>query len=156
MNLQTWAWIATAAYALHIMEEYMFDWRDWARAVIGLPVEWGDFYIANAAVIILGIVTAELAPTLVIAPLAFASLMLINGIVFHIAQVIRTKGRFSPGVVTAVVLFLPIGIAEFMEASKEGVLSVSAALAAFLVGAVFMAYPIIMLKLKSRPYFQQT
>ncbi len=154
MNLQTWAWIATAAYALHILEEYMLDWRDWARAVIGLPVELGDFYIANAAVIVLGIVAAELAPTLVVAPLAFASLMLINGIFFHIAQVIRTKGRFSPGVVTAVVLFLPIGIAEFIEASKEGV-GISVVLTAFLIGAAFMAYPIVMLKLKSRPYFQQ-
>jgi uncharacterized membrane protein HdeD (DUF308 family) len=132
-----------------------FDWRDWARAVIGLPVEWGDFYIANAAVIILGIVAAELAPTLAVAPLAFATPMLINGIFFHIAHVIRTKGTSSPGVVTAVVLSLPIGVAEFIEASKEGV-SLSVALAAFLIGAAFMAYPIVMLKLKSRPYFQQT
>jgi Protein of unknown function with HXXEE motif len=96
MSLQTWAWIATAAYALHTMEEYMFDLRDWARAVIGLPVEWGDFYIANAAVIILGIVAAELAPTLVVAALAFVALMLINGIFFHIAQVIRTREGFRP------------------------------------------------------------
>lgn len=39
MSLQTLAWLAMAAYALHIMEEYTFDWRNWARAVIKLPVE---------------------------------------------------------------------------------------------------------------------
>jgi hypothetical protein len=30
MTLTTLAWLAMAAYALHIMEEYTFDWRNWA------------------------------------------------------------------------------------------------------------------------------
>ena len=54
MTLQTLAWLSMAAYALHIMEEYSFDWRNWARAVIKLPVEWSDFYVTNAIVIALG------------------------------------------------------------------------------------------------------
>lgn len=56
---------------------------------------------------------------------------------------------------TAVVLFLPIGLAEFIEASREGV-SLAVVLTAFLIGAIFMAYPIVMPKVKSRPYFRQT
>lgn len=43
MNQQTLAWLAMAACTAHFMEEYTFDWRDWARAIIGLPVEWSDF-----------------------------------------------------------------------------------------------------------------
>ena len=78
------------------MEEYTFNWRDWARGALGLPVEWNDFYVTNAVVIVLGIVSAELAPALPVAPLAYASLMLINAVLFHIWQVIRAKGRFSP------------------------------------------------------------
>ena len=58
MTLQTLAWLATAAYALHIMENDTFDWRNWARAVIKLPVEWSDFYVTDAIVIALGIVQA--------------------------------------------------------------------------------------------------
>ena len=156
MSLQAWAWLATAAYALHVMEEYSFNWRDWARGTLGLPVEWNDFYLTNAVVIVLGIVSAELAPALSVAPLAYASLMLINALIFHIWQVIRAKGRFSPGLVTAVVLFLPIGVAEFFEASSEGVLTAAVAVGAVLTGAVIMAYPIVMLKTKSLPYFRQT
>lgn len=34
-----------------------------------------------------------------------ASLMLINAVFFHILPVIQMGGRFTPGVVTAVVLF---------------------------------------------------
>ena len=155
MSLQAWAWVATGAYAAHIMEEYTFNWRDWARGALKLPVEWTDFYVTNAVVVVLGIVSAELAPSLPVAPLAYASLMLINAVFFHILQVIRTKGRFSPGVITAVVLFLPVGIGEFAEASGSGVLDGSVAVGAIAAGAIVMAYPIVMLKTKSLPYFRQ-
>jgi hypothetical protein len=153
--LQMWAWLATGAYAAHVMEEYTFNWRDWARNTLGLPVEWNDFYVTNAVVIVLGIVCAELAQVLPIAALTYASLMLINAILFHIWQVVRMKGRFSPGVITAVILFLPIGIAEFIEASNEGVLGPGIATGAFVIGALLMAFPIVMLKAKSLPYLRQ-
>lgn len=156
MTLQVWAWLATAAYSLHVMEEYTFNWRDWARGALGLPVEWADFYVTNAVVIVLGIVSAELAPAVPAAPLAYASLMLINAVLFHIWQVIRAKGRFSPGVVTAVVLFLPVGFMVFVEASREDVLSVLVGVGAAGAGAILMAFPIVMLKAKSLPYFRQS
>lgn len=107
MTLQTLAWLSMAAYAAHVMEEFTFDWRNWARAVIKLPVEWSDFYVTNAVVIALGIAQAELAPTLPLAPLVFASLMMINAVFFHIVPFVRMRGRFSPGLITAIVLFFP-------------------------------------------------
>ena len=122
MTLQTLAWLAMAAYALHIMEEYTFNWRNWARAVIKLPVEWSDFYVTNAVVIALGIAQAQLAPALPLAPLMFASLMLINAVFFHLLPVLRTRGRFSPGVVTAVMLFFPGGLAVWWRAAVGWVL----------------------------------
>jgi hypothetical protein len=42
MTFADFIWLALAAYALHILEEYQLDWRNWARAVIKLPVEWSD------------------------------------------------------------------------------------------------------------------
>jgi uncharacterized protein with HXXEE motif len=155
MSLQTLAWLAMATYAVHIMEEFTFDWRDWARAIVKLPVEWTDFYITNAVVIALGIAQAQLVPTLPVAALIFASLMLINAVFFHILPFLLTKGRFSPGLATAVVLFLPLGIAIWRQAASEGVLTWSTATLAILGGAGLMAYPIVMLRLKAKPYFQQ-
>jgi hypothetical protein len=149
------SWLALAAYALHIMEEFQFDWRDWARSVIGLPVEWPDFYVTNAVVIVIGIVQAELAPSLAIVPLAFAAIMLINATFFHVLPVIRTGGRFSPGVVTAIVLFYPIGIGMFWLAQAENRLSWTTGVGAVVIGALLMAYPIVMLRLRGRPYFKQ-
>jgi len=156
MNLQTLAWLSMAAYALHIMEEFTFDWRNWARAIIKLPVEWSDFYVTNAIVIALGIAQAELAPALPFAPLTFASLMLINAVFFHILPVLRTRGRFSPGLVTAVILFLPAGMAVWWRTGQDGQLNWTTAASAVAAAAVLMAYPIVMLNLRGRPYFRQT
>lgn len=156
MALQTLAWLAMAAYALHIMEEFTFDWRDWARAVIGLPVEWSDFYVTNAIVIALGIAQAQLAPVLPLAPLTFASLMLINAVFFHILPFVRMRGRFSPGLVTAILLFFPVGIAVWWKAAYEAPLHWTTAMLAVAGGAALMAYPIILLNLKGWPYFRQS
>jgi len=155
MSLQILAWLSMAAYAIHIMEEYTFDWRNWARAIIKLPVEWSDFYVTNATVIALGIAQAELAPALPFAPLTFASLMLINAVFFHILPVLRTRGRFSPGVVSAVLLFFPAGLAVWWRAGQDGVLSWTTAASATAAGALLMAYPIVMLNLRGLPYFRQ-
>ena len=155
MTLAEVAWLALAAYAVHILEEYALDWRDWARAVIGLPVEWGDFYVTNAVVVVLGIAQAGLAPTMPLGPLAFAALMFINASFFHVLPFVRTRGRFSPGLVTAVLLFYPISFAVFFSAHAEGRLTVAIAVAAFAVGAALMAFPIVLLRLKGRPYFRQ-
>jgi hypothetical protein len=155
MDLSHWIWLATAAYSVHILEEFMLDWRDWARHVIGLPVEWSDFYVVNAIVIALGICAANLANAAPAIALAYPALLLINGIFFHILPVIKTRGRFSPGVITAVLLFLPIGILSYCAADRAGVLNASTLICSILIGAALMASPIVFLTIKSKPYFRQ-
>jgi hypothetical protein len=155
MTLQTLAWLSMAAYAAHVMEEFTFDWRNWARAVIKLPVKWSDFYVTNAVVIALGIAQAELAPTLPLAPLVFASLMMINAVFFHIVPFVRMRGRFSPGLITAIVLFFPAALAVWLRAKSDGVVDLQTGMLAIGGGAMLMAYPIVMLNMKGKPYFKQ-
>jgi len=155
MGLSNWIWLATAAYGLHILEEFMLDWRNWARAVIGLPFEWSDFYIVNALVIVLGIVAANLATAAPGVALAYAAVLLINAIFFHIAPMFMTRGRFSPGLITAILLFLPIGVASYWKAAEGGLLDGWTLMSSLLLGAVLMAMPIVLLNLKGRPYFRQ-
>jgi len=155
MTLTELSWLALAAYTLHILEEFSLDWRDWARAVIGLPVEWSDFYLTNAAVVVLGIVQAQLAATLPLIPLSFAALMLINATFFHVAPVVLTRGRFSPGLATAVALFYPVAGAIYLRAAADGV-GTGMMLASVAIGAALMAYPIVLLRLRGEGYFRQT
>jgi hypothetical protein len=155
MSLVDLIWLAVACYALHILEEYQLDWRDWARAVIKLPVEWGDFYVVNALVIVFGIVAANLAVHWPLLALTFPALMLINATLFHILPTLRTRGRFSPGLFTAVVLFLPVGIACYWRAAADGAIDAGALIGSLVLGALLMASPIVLLKIKDRPYFRQ-
>ena len=155
MDLSHWIWLATGAYGVHAFEEFEFDWRNWARAVIGLPVEWHDFYVVNFLVIVLGIVAAELARAMPGVALAFPALMLINGVFFHIAPFFKMRGRFSPGLITAVILFLPIGTACYVAANDAGVLDTTNLIGSFVLAALLMAMPIVLLHIKSKTYFRQ-
>lgn len=155
MLLDDLMWLAVAAYGLHILEEYQLDWRNWARAVLKLPVEWPDFYVVNALVIVLGAIAAILVRTQPTIALSFPAVMLVNAVFFHISPYVRTGGRFSPGLVTAVVLFLPLGIACYWVALREhradaGTIAISLA-----IGAVLMAAPVVLLMIRGKPYFRQ-
>ena len=149
---QSLMWLCLSAYGLHVLEEFVFDWRNWARKVLHLPAEWGDFYITNSLVIVIGIVAAEIAPVLPAVALGFPALMLINAACFHVAPFALMRGRFSPGLITPVLLFFPLAIAAFSAAA----VGIKAITLAFGVGALLMAIPIIFLKLKTKPYFDQT
>jgi hypothetical protein len=153
--MTTLAWLGMAAYAAHILEEYTLDWRNWARGVLGLPVEWSDFYVTNGVVVALGIAQAMLAPTLPLAVLSYVGLEFINAVLMHITPVIRTRGRFSPGVITATLIFLPLSIATFWTAWHTGIATVGDIVLGLVIGGLLLAFPIVMLKVKSWPYFRQ-
>jgi len=155
MTLTDLGWLGLGAYGLHILEEYTFDWRNCARNVLTLPVEWDHFYVTNALVIVLGAVAAELAASQPMLALAFPAVMLINATFFHVGPFLVTRGRFSPGLITAVVLFYPIGIACFRRAAADGHLGGGTLAGALLLGAALMAAPVVLLKLKDRAYFRQ-
>lgn len=150
-TFQPLIWLCVAAYGLHILEEFALDWRNWARNVLRLPAEWGDFYVTNALVIVLGVVAAEVAPVWPAVALGFPALMLINATFFHVVPFAVTRGRFSPGLITAVLLFFPLAIATF----RRVMMGAEAIGFAFAVGAVIMGTPILFLRLKVRSYFDQ-
>ena len=155
MSLTDLVWLATARYGLHVLEEYQLNWRDWARAVIGLPVRWSDFYVVNSLVIVISIVAANLAASWPGIALALPALMLINAIFFHIVPMMRTHGRFSPGLFTAIVLFFPVAIACYWRAAADGLLHVETLIGSLGMGALLMASPVVLLKITERPYFRQ-
>jgi hypothetical protein len=115
-------WIATAFYAAHILEEFAFDWRSWASKGINLPVNWQWFHIVNAAVVILGICCASIGWRLPEFSLIYPALMTINAVFFHILSSVILR-RIFPGVITALVLFLPIVTAIYAAAAQDGVLT---------------------------------
>lgn len=151
-HLQIMLWLCLAAYGAHVLEEFVFDWRTWSQQVLHLPTRWEDFYITNCLVVVLGIVAVEIAPEYPAIALGFPGLMLINGTFMHVFPFLIKKGRFSPGLITAVLCFWPLGIYTMRAADlNERVL-----LTAFAVGAALLALPISFLILKQNSYFDQT
>lgn len=148
-------WIATLAYALHIVEEFTFDWKNWALNVLKLPVNWQHFSVVNGVVIVLGVACASVGWLLPAFALSLPALMLINATFFHVLPFLATKGRFSPGLGTAILLFYPIALWSYYGAWVDGVLTWPNLIGSILLGAALMASPIVMLKLRLMPYFNQ-
>ena len=111
--------------------------------------------LRELVVVVLGAVAAELAATQPMLALAFPAVMLINATFFHVGPFLVTRGRFSPGLITAVILFYPIGIACFRRVAADGHLDSGTLAGALALGAALMAAPVVMLKAKDRLYFRQ-
>ena len=142
-------WLMLFAYALHILEEHTLNWLGWARSTLKLDLSWADFYVTNAIVVVAGICTAMIGWQLPEVSLMFPALALVNALVFHIGPTLVQR-RFSPGTISAVLLFLPVGIWSYYGGYLDGYLTTQIGVVSAIGGAVLMAYPIVLLRLKGR------
>jgi hypothetical protein len=155
MTMTTLAWLGSAAYAAHILEEYAFDWRNWARGVLHLPVEWTDFYVTNGVVAVFGIAQAMLAPTL---PLAVFELCRLD------VRQCRLGARHAfhpdrrpllPRADHGRFVLPSAQPRNFWTAWTSGIANVGEIGLGLVIGAATLAYPIAMLNMKSWPYFRR-
>jgi len=145
MNPDYIFWVALAAYALHILEEYIYDWKTWAQKILKFDVDWNTYYITNVVILFIGIACAQVGWSHPRFSLIFPALMFLDALFFHIIPYIRSKRKFSPGLFTGIFLFLPIGLGSFNKAIDLGIQTKSLILAG-LCGAVLMAFPIFLNK----------
>ena len=136
-------WLLVGACAVHVVEEYVLDWRSWAQGLSGLQVTWGRFWLLNAAFLCLACVAAKVGFRRPVVGLALPSLTLINGLFFHIGPTVAL-GRVSPGVFSATLLYVPISIWLFWRAHKQGRLTCGVAIKAVVLGAAIMALPFVL------------
>jgi hypothetical protein len=151
MSLTVLAWLAVAAYALHVVEEHILGWFDWARKTMNISMSWEQYVVTELAILIMGLTAAMLAgqpigPTLIV---AFATLLLINAIFFHLLPMLANGGKFSPGVISGIFLFLPIAWYVF----RTQTLSQNDLILAVVIGIALIAWPMFLLKIKGQRYF---
>lgn len=140
-------WAMLAFSALHMVEEYAFDWPAWLRSV-GIACSETDMYVMNLAFFAIGICAAIvgwLAPGF---SLCYPALLLLNA-VFHIVATL-IYGRLNPGTITAVTLFLPLATYCFVVAAKDGVLGRRQIVWAFVIGLFIHAFPAFTIYMRSR------
>jgi hypothetical protein len=135
------AWLAVAAYALHIMEERILDWHSSMKKSMKLSMDVDHYRIIVRVFFVLGVIAAVLVGIFPIAARAFAVFLLINAVVFHIWPMIRSQ-QFSPGSWTAIFLFLPIVIMTYMVANLPPAEWIVPAI----IGLAITAFPLLLLE----------
>jgi hypothetical protein len=142
-------WILTAAYAGHIFEEYVLDWRKWVQETSKLKLEWTEFFVANFAVIVLGICCSVVGFDCPLFSYMFVGLAATNAIFAHIGTTI-VKRKFSPGTITSILLFVPVCTWAYIIAAGKGILTYPFILITVGGGLLIMAFPIILFFVKNR------
>ena len=129
-------WVVAVSCALHVAEEYFTGWQPWARETLGIVMPTARFLFMNVILVVAAVVLASIGwkrPTL---SLIIPAATLVNAIFFHILPTI-VQGRISPGVYTAVMLYLPFSTWAFIGARRDGVPRRAMAVA-LVVGALMM------------------
>ena len=141
--------ILICAYFLHMIEEYKCGWLKWARSLSGLAIREIEFIIVNALVLIIGISCTIIGYSCPIISLSFAGLVLVNALFAHIGTTI-VKHIYSPGTITSIFLFLPLGIWVYYDSIARNIISVYAVFITLIIGFAMMSVPIIFQIIKSK------
>ncbi len=140
-------WLCSFAYVMHVLEELEFNWLAWAQAQ-GLAINgWTSFFATNAAVVFFGLGAALVAWRAPFVSLAYAVLMVVNGVFFHVLPTL-VAGRPNPGFLTAALLFLPLGTFTLWSARRDGVLTAKAFGGALAFALFVQVYPLLLIGLR--------
>ena len=150
MSLTVLAWLAVGAYALHILEEHILGWHGWARKNMNLSMEWDSYMTVEVVLLILGAIAAMLAPALPVLALAYAAFLVINVTFFHLLPMIINGGKFSPGVISGILLFYPVGYYAYADSGMPQTIVVWSVV----IGAAVILWPVLLLKIRHQPYFR--
>ena len=139
-------WLMPAAFALHILEEYAGGFPSWVTNVLGGSFNNRAFAINNAAfmVIMLGLTgwtslsTSRLATFLLI---VWASGNIFWDALFHITMT-AVLDRYSPGLVTSSLLYVPISLLVGWSSIRSQAVSLGALLGALALGAALLGFVI--------------
>jgi len=148
-------WIFSAfvvAAVIHVLEEYAYPggFSDWMRSLNPRFAPWITARFAviiNGLFLLLCVMGAMVASKGLVFSLSVASLLFFNGLI-HIAGAIRVK-RYAPGVVSGVLLYVPLSLYAFYLFASAGRLTLAGGVMAGLLGVLYQAVPIGYLGLSS-------
>jgi hypothetical protein len=140
-------WVVVIVIALHVVEEYVLDFRGWIEVALGLRISWELFFLVNAAYVVFAIAGAMLGWRLPEVSLMMPALIGLNGLLFHVGLTLVQR-RFSPGTITSALLFIPVAVWTYVSAYRDGALTRRALIVSLAGGATAMFYPLLLLLLK--------
>jgi len=136
------SWWPLFAAILHIVEEFVFPggFADWDRAyrpAYKSSITPQLHVVMNALLLLAGVAVgrAGTTPTGVSAWLTLAALLATNA-VFHLVGAVRTR-RYSPGMVTGLVLYIPMAVYGYFHFLSTHQASIGTAVVAVAIGGSY-------------------
>lgn len=153
LNTDTALWVLMAAASLHVVDEHALGWQGWATGYFGSKLgkgpSWSDFWVTNASLITTALACAVVGWSAPAFALAMPAQAIINALLFHIRPSVQAR-RMNPGLITAVTLYLPIGIWAYVQASSAGVLSLATVIGSIVFGALMLVLAIGIIAVAAR------
>jgi len=130
-------------YGLHMVEEFTFGFVEWADRYFG-RFDWTQNLIGNSiffVVLAFGCYLYSKNPRKYLWTGMAGSLWVLSNAFIHISATVLGN-EYSPGLVTAAILYIPGGLYFMMQWGKKGVLTWKNLTLSFAVGAmIFMLIP---------------
>lgn len=135
-------WAPLGAAGLHIIEEFVYpggfaDWDRKYRPEIAKSITPRFHIIINALLLALCLWVALLGASSVGAAAWLTVMALLFGnAIWHVRGAIRTKS-YSPGMVTGLILYVPLAVYGFVRFLSSGRASIPTAIAAAIIGGSY-------------------
>ncbi len=149
-----WIFVALLiASMIHMVEEYFYPggfmemmkrFRPSFAPFVTVPMA----IIINGLQLLLCVAAIVIGERVILFSLSIAALLLINSLA-HIAACFWKKG-YAPGVISGVLLYLPISLYAYYRALNAGLLTTDGVIVTFVLGLLYSAVPISYLALASR------
>ena len=113
-------WLLFTAYVAHVVEEWFGGFPEWFALIVGRPLGRGTFLAINgiALVVMAAAVYAVIRrEQLGWMAIGIATVLPLNGCVHLLGSIVT--GSYSPGLITGVVLYLPLGQLALMRAYHQ-------------------------------------
>ena len=117
-SLLVWAFVA--AFGAHILEEWWGGFPEWLALVAGNPLPRPAFVLFNTGGMLIAATAAHAATRSEArgwAAVALATALMSNGILHALGSV--ATGTYSPGLLTAMILYVPLSLLFFMRATVQ-------------------------------------
>jgi hypothetical protein len=141
-----------AAAVLHVLEEYFYPggFPDFMKRMAPsfAPFITTKFAIViNGLFLVLCILGASVGRDALVFSLSIAGLLISNGLI-HLAGSLRSR-RYAPGLITGVLLYIPLGITAYIFFWDSGQISVTQGIVSVLLGLAYQVVPVSYLGLAS-------
>ena len=113
-------WVVAVSCAFHVAEEFLTGWQEWARPTLGIVMPTTRFLVANAVLVFAALLLARVGWRRPALSLVIPSATLVNAVFLHILPTI-VQSRASPGIYTAVLLYVPFSSWALVGAARDGV-----------------------------------